>query len=80
MNIRQKKNYTENRRKRKQYIAGDFMTDVLIALLIVLIVGFAVLYIVKAKRKGHKCIGCPDSENCNGNCAGCSAANNTYTE
>lgn len=56
------------------------MTDVLIALLIVLIVGFAVLYIVKAKRKGHKCIGCPDSENCNGNCAGCGAANNTYTE
>lgn len=41
---------------------------------IALIVGAAVAYIVKAKRSGKKCIGCPDSGSCQGGCAGCSGA------
>ena len=41
-------------------------------LLIVLIVGFAVAYIIRAKKSGQKCIGCPDSKSCSGNCASCS--------
>ncbi len=40
-------------------------------LLIVLIVGFAVAYIIRAKKSGQKCIGCPDSKTCSGNCAAC---------
>ena len=24
-----------------------------------------------AKKNGRKCIGCPDSESCSGNCSGC---------
>lgn len=39
-----------------------------------LIVGAAVAYIVKAKRSGKKCIGCPDSGSCQGGCAGCAGA------
>ncbi len=33
---------------------------------IVLIIGAAVWYVRRAKKKGRKCIGCPE------NCAGCS--------
>jgi hypothetical protein len=42
--------------------------------IIVLIIGFAVFYVVKAKKSGKKCIGCPDAccckhkENGDGNC------------
>ena len=43
-------------------------------LLIVLIVGFAVAYIIRAKKSGQKCIGCPDSKTCSGNCSACSCS------
>ena len=36
------------------------MTDLIIAIILILIVGGAVLYIYKAKKSGKKCIGCPD--------------------
>lgn len=39
---------------------------------IVLIVGAAVFYIVRAKRRGEKCVGCPHSKVCSGKC-GCSS-------
>lgn len=38
---------------------------------IVLIVGAAVFYIVRAKRRGEKCVGCPYAKQCGGNCGGC---------
>lgn len=40
------------------------MTDFIIAGILILIVGGAVVYIVKAKKKGAKCIGCPAAGNC----------------
>ncbi len=46
--------------------------DYLILAIIVVIVGGAVAYIVKAKKSGQKCIGCPDSKSCSGRCEGCS--------
>ncbi|MBQ7378299.1 MAG: FeoB-associated Cys-rich membrane protein [Clostridia bacterium] len=39
---------------------------------IVLIVGAAVFYIIRAKRRGEKCVGCPYAKQCGGNCSGCS--------
>ena len=42
--------------------------NIFIALIIAGIVLLAILYIVKAKRRGQKCIGCPNSKNCNGKC------------
>ena len=38
-------------------------------LIIALVVGGAVAYIVKAKRKGQKCIGCPYEKSCSGGCS-----------
>ena len=43
---------------------------------ILLIVGLAAWYIIRAKKKGKKCIGCPDGccpskDNCNGSCSCC---------
>ena len=60
---------------------------------ILLIIGSAVAYIIKAKKSGKKCIGCPDSGachakggcnsdscgNCGGNSSGC-GANGEHTD
>jgi hypothetical protein len=46
--------------------------DFLIILIIAAILGFVIGYIRKAKKKGVRCIGCPDSGKCAGSCAGCS--------
>ncbi len=40
------------------------MESIIIALLLTLIVGAAIVYIVKAKKKGQTCIGCPYSGQC----------------
>ena len=45
--------------------------DIIVASVIVLIVGGAISYIVISKKKGHKCIGCPDSKTCSKKCASC---------
>ena len=46
------------------------MTDLVIILVLALILGTAALYIYRAKKKGQKCIGCPNSGSCSGSC-GC---------
>ena len=40
------------------------MTDIIVIAVIVLIVGGALAYIVKAKKNGKKCIGCPYADSC----------------
>ena len=51
--------------------------DFVIIAVIALIVGGAVAYIIKAKKSGKKCIGCPDGgscgkdSGCKGGCSGC---------
>ena len=45
--------------------------DFIIIAVIVLIVGGASAYIIKAKKSGQRCIGCPDSKTCSGSCASC---------
>lgn len=47
------------------------MTDYLVLIAVALLMGSIVSYIVKAKKSGQKCIGCPDSGSCSGKCAGC---------
>lgn len=56
------------------------LIDYIVIAVILLIIGGAVAYIVKAKKSGKKCIGCPDGCSCNseskngaggcGNCGG----------
>ena len=50
------------------------MTDVILVGILLGIVGGAVFYIVKEKKKGIKCIGCPSAGSC-GRKTGCQ--NNT---
>ena len=40
------------------------LPEILIIVAIVLIIGAAAAYIIKAKLSGKKCIGCPDSKTC----------------
>lgn len=50
------------------------MDNFIIIAVLVLIIGGALLYVVKSKKKGVKCIGCPDAKKCSGNCSSCSSA------
>ena len=47
------------------------LENIILIAVIGLIVGGAVGYIVKAKRKGQKCIGCPHSSSCPSSKGGC---------
>lgn len=45
--------------------------DIVILLLLAAILGGAVWYVIRTKKKGRNCIGCPDSKSCSANCPGC---------
>lgn len=47
--------------------------DFVIIGIIAVLLGLAIGYIVKAKKSGRKCIGCPDSSSCSGHCSSCSS-------
>ncbi len=40
------------------------MTDIIVALILLIVIGTAAAYIVKAKKNGTKCIGCPHAKSC----------------
>ncbi len=42
--------------------------DLIVIAVIAGIVGCAVFYIIRQKKKGVKCIGCPHAKTCNGCC------------
>ena len=47
------------------------LTDYLILAIFVLILGFVIFYIIKEKKKGTVCIGCPHAGTCQKNkCSG----------
>lgn len=45
---------------------GISMADFIVIAIIVVIVGCATAYVVKAKKNGAKCIGCPAAGKCSG--------------
>lgn len=54
------------------------LEEIIAIIIIVLIIGAALFYIIKAKKSGRKCIGCPSSGTCSHsnkkgthNCEGC---------
>ena len=47
------------------------MENIIIILIVVAVIGLAGYYIYKSKKSGKKCVGCPDSGACSGNCPGC---------
>ncbi|MDO4617555.1 MAG: FeoB-associated Cys-rich membrane protein [Lachnospiraceae bacterium] len=44
------------------------MVDMIVILILALIIGSAMFYIVKEKKKGTKCIGCPMAGQCSRTC------------
>ena len=53
------------------------IVDYVAIAVVALIVGAALFYIIRAKKRGEKCIGCPHSKTCNGGCnAGCNGGCN----
>lgn len=53
------------------------MKTVIAVVVLAVIIGAAVWYIYRSKKRGRKCIGCPDSGCCSsGGCAGCSGCGN----
>lgn len=48
------------------------MVDFLLVAVIVAILVGVVLFIRRSRKKGVKCIGCPDGGQCSGKCACCS--------
>ena len=57
------------------------MENVIIIAVLALILGGAVAYIIKAKKRGQKCIGCPSGRSCGGSCSGgCSSCGGTKAE
>lgn len=46
----------------------SFIANLIISIILVALVGAAVLYIYKEKKKGKKCIGCPYGGSCSGTC------------
>ncbi len=47
------------------------MADFIVVMILLVIIGMAVVYIIKAKKQGVKCIGCPAA----GKCAGAKGGN-----
>lgn len=55
------------------------MDNLIIVVVLALIIGVAVAYVVRAKKNGVKCVGCPDGKECGkngtspcgGGCSGC---------
>lgn len=50
---------------------GMNLVDILIIAIIGVVLGAVVWYLHRAKKRGVKCIGCPDGAKCAGNCSGC---------
>ena len=46
------------------------IVDYIAIAVVVLSLGAAVFYIVRAKKRGEKCVGCPYAKQCGGNCNG----------
>ena len=47
------------------------MDSIAVIAIVCAIVALAVGYIIKAKKRGVKCVGCPDGGSCGGSCGSC---------
>jgi len=48
------------------------LIDFLILAVVAAVVGLVMWYMIRSKKRGVQCIGCPDSGKCAGNCSACS--------
>ena len=45
--------------------------DYLLIAGVLFLLGVVVLFVVRSRQKGKKCIGCPHSESCSSGCSSC---------
>ncbi|MBQ2803004.1 MAG: FeoB-associated Cys-rich membrane protein [Lachnospiraceae bacterium] len=56
------------------------MANLVVAAVVLFVIGAAVAYIIKEKKKGTRCIGCPMAGQCARKCAGqCQGEEDTST-
>ena len=61
----------QKKKRAKKPMPKWLVSTISIAIAVVLIVGivaFCIFCIVRSKKKGKKCIGCPHGESCGGHC------------
>ncbi len=57
------------------------MENIIVIGILALIVGGIIFYLVREKKKGAKCIGCPHGKQCCGkNCGGCGGECASYSK
>lgn len=54
------------------------MTDIVIIAIVVVLLGAAIGYVIKEKKRGVKCIGCPDGHKCQSNCGSCGGCSENH--
>ena len=47
------------------------MIDYIVIGIVLVLAAASAWYIIRQKKNGAKCIGCPDAKTCSGNCSGC---------
>ena len=50
------------------------MEDIILIAVLVTIIGLAVFCVIRAKKKGKKCIGCPEGCSCSAKNTGCACS------
>ena len=53
------------------------MENAILMIVLAAILGGAIVYIVRAKKRGVKCIGCPSGGSCGQNCGSCSGCHSS---
>ena len=53
------------------------ISDIIVVAVIVLVIGGAVAYILREKKRGKKCVGCPYGNSCSENGNSCSCHGNS---
>ncbi len=48
------------------------MENIIVVLILLVITAGIIWYLVRTKKRGEKCIGCPYAKQCTGKCGGCS--------
>ena len=53
------------------------ISDIIVVAVIVLVIGGAVAYILREKKRGKKCVGCPYGNSCSAKGNSCSCQGNS---
>ncbi len=52
------------------------MENFIVIGILAIIIGGIIFYLIREKKKGVKCVGCPHAKQCAGKCGGCNHTEN----